>query len=149
MRLRPLALADLEAVRLLRNQHREFFFDSREIDRDQQLAWFARLSTRPVAFYVIEEDGRVAGTVSVTRQAGGQEIGNQLLAAEYRGRGLMRAAVAQLAASPGHYYAAVKPGNTASLNVFRALGFAEEPAGDTIVLRKEVNETPSRDHSTE
>ena len=138
MRLRPLARADLETVRLLRNQNREAFFDSREILPDQQLAWFDHLHLQPIAFYVIEEDGRVVGTVSVKEQPDGHEVGNLTLAPAYRGRGLMRSAVAQLVAAPGDYFTEVKPGNAASLRVFRATGFREDPQGETIVLRKRV-----------
>ena len=82
MRLRLLARADLEAVRQLRNQHREFFFDTREITTDQQQAWFEDLGQKPIAFYVIEQDGRVVGTISVTDGSDGREIIDALVDAQ-------------------------------------------------------------------
>jgi len=139
MRLRLLARADLEAVRQLRNQHREFFFDTREITTDQQQAWFEDLGQKPIAFYVIEQDGRVVGTISVTDGSDGREIGNLVLDPAYRGQGLMREAVDQLTAAAASYFADVKRGNRPSLNVFRSAGFGDESAEEaTIRLRKRV-----------
>jgi RimJ/RimL family protein N-acetyltransferase len=142
MRLRPIASGDLERVRLLRNQSRESFFDSREISAARQREWFENLRSKPTTFFVIEEDGVVVGTISVTARVDDQEIGNIILDPAYRGRGLMRRAVEQLTAAPGDYFADVKAGNTPSLNVFRATGFSEEPAGDVVLLRKRVAEPP-------
>lgn len=138
MRLRPLTRADLETVRLLRNHSRESFFDTCEIAADQQLAWFERLHLKPVAFFVIEEDGRVVGTISVTDGPDGREVGNLTLAPACRGRGLMRQAVMQLTTSPGRYFADVKGENQPSLSVFRAAGFSEESSGNTVRLWKSV-----------
>ena len=76
MRLRRLAATDLERVRQLRNASRNAFFDSREISAEEQQAWFARLSEKPVEFYVIEDDGQVVGTVSVTDTTNGKEYIN-------------------------------------------------------------------------
>ena len=142
MHLRPIARTDLERVRLLRNQSRASFFDSREISEVRQRDWFESLPSKPISFFVIEEDGMVVGTISVTVRVDDHEIGNIILDPAYRGRGLMRRAVAQLTAAPGDYFADVKAGNTPSLNVFRATGFSEEPAGDVVLMRKRVDEPP-------
>jgi RimJ/RimL family protein N-acetyltransferase len=139
MHLRLLARADLEAVRLLRNNCREAFFDSREIDAGQQVAWFERLDRASVSFFVIEEDGVVVGTVSVTDRPDAREVGNLTLHPSCRGRGLMRQAVVQLTALPGCYVAEIRPDNARSLRVFRAAGFVEEPAEDMVIVRKSVN----------
>ena len=88
MHLRPLAESDLETIRLLRNRYREAFFDDREISADAQRRWFDALPQKPVEFYVIEDEGRVVGTVSVTTTTDGKEVGNLLLDASCRGRGL-------------------------------------------------------------
>jgi RimJ/RimL family protein N-acetyltransferase len=137
MRLRPLTRADLEIVRLLRNQNRDAFFDAREIAADRQIAWFETLPPTS-AFFVIEEDHRVVGTISVKEQPDGREVGNLLLDPAYRGRGLMRQAVEQVTARPARYFTEVKPDNRPSLNVFRAAGFSEEAAPGKIILRKVV-----------
>src|SRR5205814_7635248 len=105
VQLRPLAEADLEIVRRLRNLHRHSFFDDREIAPDAHRQWFASLPGRPVEFFVIEEDGQVIGTISVTASTGEKEIGNLLLDAAYRGRGLMGRAVAQVTSAPARYVA--------------------------------------------
>jgi RimJ/RimL family protein N-acetyltransferase len=129
MRLRRLTVNDLERVRQLRNASREAFFDSREISADEQRAWFDRLIDKPVEFYVIEEDGLVVGTISVTDTPKGREIGNLVLDDAFRGRGLMRQAVEQLSAAPGVYYAEIKADNDRSRAVFRDTGFV-----DTMVI---------------
>ncbi len=125
MELRPVVDADLETIRRLRNLDRHLFFDDREITPEGQRRWFAALPRKPVDFFVIEEGGEVVGTISVTTSADGKEIGNLLLDRAWRGRGLMRQAVAQLTGEPGRYVAYVKAGNTPSARVFRASRFTE------------------------
>jgi RimJ/RimL family protein N-acetyltransferase len=127
MRLRRLTADDLERVRQLRNASRHAFFDSREISADEQRSWFDRLAHKPVAFYVIEEEAQVVGTISVSDTAKGREIGNLVLDEAFRGRGLMRQAVEQLTAAPGIYYAEIKVDNDASHAVFRETGFVDNP----------------------
>ena len=123
MHLRPLAKDDLETVRRLRNANRSAFFDDREIAAEQHAQWFDRLRERPVSFYVIEIDGAVVGTISVSETPHGREIGNLVLDHAYRGRGIMQRAVEQLTAQPGTYFADVKTNNDPSLRVFTATGF--------------------------
>jgi RimJ/RimL family protein N-acetyltransferase len=138
MQLRPLAEADLEMVRRLRNANRQFFFYDAEIDAAQQASWFRALAAKPVDFFVIEDGGAVVGTVSATRSADGIEIGNLVLDAAARGRGLMRKAVQQITTAPGHYFAEVKAGNTASRAVFEATGFTMASSGAVVRLVKDV-----------
>ncbi len=134
VRLRPITADDLESVRLLRNANRHAFFDDREISIDDQRRWFERLPERPVRFLVIELEHRVIGTISVANTGAGKEIGNLVLDPQYRGRGIMGWAVAQLTAEPGLYLAEIKVDNAASQKVFAAAGFAP----DFIRVRKHV-----------
>jgi RimJ/RimL family protein N-acetyltransferase len=134
MQLRLLEEKDLETVRLLRNSERRWFFHDEEITPEQHRAWFAKLGEKATAFYVIEEDGEVVGTISLTDTGDGQELGNLVLAERHRGRGLMRRAVAELTGTPGSYFARVKPDNERSLRVFEQSGFVTE----SVVLRKVV-----------
>lgn len=134
MHLRRLERPDLETIRRLRNRDRHLFFDDREVSPDAQERWFESLPRKPVAFFVIEEDGQVVGTISVTTTAEGKEIGNLLLDMAYRGRGLMRRAVEQLTAEPGRYFSRVKPANLPSQRVFLASGFE----ADSVCLTKVV-----------
>lgn len=123
MLLRLIEERDLEAVRDLRNRNREWFFDDREVTAEEQHVWFASLHSRRIAFYVIEQDGDVVGTISVAEQAGGHEVGNLTLDERYRGRGLMADALAEACHEPGTYFARVKTENEASLRVFERAGF--------------------------
>jgi RimJ/RimL family protein N-acetyltransferase len=138
MNLRPLAEDDLETIRILRNRNRHAFFDSREITSDEQRRWFTSLPATPIRFFVIEEAAEVVGTISITTAAQGREVGNLLLEASVRGRGLMRSAVAELTAEPGRYFARVKAGNTHSERVFRAAGFVARPGPAETVFEKIV-----------
>jgi RimJ/RimL family protein N-acetyltransferase len=122
--LRPLEERDLDAVRELRNRNREWFFDTAEVSAEQQRRWFDGLADRGVRFYVIEEDGRVVGTASVSEREDGFEIGNLTLDDAYRGRGLMTEVVGELTREPGIYFSLVKPDNVASARVFERAGFA-------------------------
>lgn len=138
MRLRPLAEQDLETIRALRNRDRHCFFDSREITSAAHRRWFQSLPAAPVEFFVIEDEGRVVGTISVTTSADGKEIGNLLLDHLSRGRGLMLRAVTQLTASPARYFARVKSGNSASERVFRAAGFSAQATPSETLFEKVV-----------
>lgn len=124
MRLRPIEEGDLDAVRALRNQNRQQFFDDQEVTAPQQAAWFESLQGKPIRFYVIEDGGVVVGTISATDDEDGIEIGNLILDERVRGRGLMAEAVGELCRSPGKYFARVKPDNDASARVFERAGFA-------------------------
>jgi RimJ/RimL family protein N-acetyltransferase len=126
LHLRLVEERDLETVRGLRNRNRRWFFHDAEISSEQHAQWFAGLVGGPTRFYVIEEDGLVVGTISVTETGDGKEVGNLVLDDRYRGRGLMHRALAQLCAEPGTYFARVKPDNADSLRVFAKAGFAAE-----------------------
>jgi RimJ/RimL family protein N-acetyltransferase len=121
--LRPIEERDLPVVRELRNRNRSWFFDDREISADQHSAWFDSLGERGVAFYVLEEDERVVGTISITPGEHGSEVGNLTLDDAYRGRGLMTRAVQELCSGPGPWFARVKQDNIASAAVFERAGF--------------------------
>lgn len=138
MQLRPLAEADLEIIRQLRNTNRKFFFDDAEISVAQQAAWFKALAINPIRFYVIEDAGAVVGTISANTYPDGIEIGNLLLHRAARGKGLMREAVRQLTTEPGHYFAKVKSGNTPSIAVFTDTGFTVASRGEVVRLTKNV-----------
>jgi RimJ/RimL family protein N-acetyltransferase len=125
VRLRLVEERDLERVRSLRNRYRWAFFNDAEISEAEQLRWFRTLQRRSVAFYVIEDEGRVVGTISVAEHDRGKEIGNVILDEAYRGKGIMSEAIAQLTTGPGPYFALVKPGNQASLELFRRAAFVD------------------------
>ena len=138
MRLRPVAAADLEIIRQLRNANRESFLYDSEVSVEQHAAWFRAIADKPINFYVIEEDGLVVGTISTTRSDEGIEVGNLTLERAARGKGLMRQAVGELTARPGHYFAEVKSGNAPSLAVFDATGFKIVSGGQVLRLSKDV-----------
>ena len=116
MKVRPIEITDLEAVRVLRNAERRWFFEDHEITPDEQLRWFETLDRTTTQFYVIEVCERVVGTVSVTNREDGRELGNYVLHPEFRGQGIGHAAVDAVTAEPGVYYALVKAENDTVLH---------------------------------
>lgn len=124
MPLRPIEERDLEIVRTLRNRNRRWFFDDHELSMEDQRRWFLDLQHKPKRFYVIEEQGEVVGTISITTTASGKEVGNLIIDERHRGRGLMRRAIEELTAEPGRYFCEVKVDNEASQRVFRQVGFS-------------------------
>ena len=137
MQLRPIAEADLEFARVLRNANREFFFYDAEISPEQQREWFRTLGLKPIDFFVIEDGGVVVGTISAKHSPGWVEIGNLLMTPAARGKGLMRQAVSQLTTAPGRYFTEVKPHNQRSLAVFRANGFTVASNRTVLAARKD------------
>ena len=124
--LRKLQEKDLEILRQMRNENREWFFHNASISTEEQQHWYDNLPAN-LSFYVLEEDGRIIGSVSLTEHLEGVEVGNILLDAKYRGRGLMHVAISNLISqAPGkRYYARVLAGNENSLRLFRSSGFKD------------------------
>jgi RimJ/RimL family protein N-acetyltransferase len=74
----------------------------------------------------------------LTKRDGEIEVGNLILDARARGRGLMRQALEALTQQPGNYFAEVKANNDRSLRVFRAAAFTERANGEVVRFTKRV-----------
>lgn len=125
MELRPLEERDLEAVRVLRNASRRWFFYNEEISAEAQQAWFERIQHEPVRFWVMEEDGEVIGTVSLTHSDEGLVIGNLIVDEKHRGRGFAVQALDAVTSAPGRYVGYMMPGNEDSLRALKKSGFSD------------------------
>lgn len=55
VRIRPLACMDIETVRMLRNQFRDRFIDSRQISKESQEAWYLRYQKAPGDYMFVAE----------------------------------------------------------------------------------------------
>ncbi|MCL4360157.1 GNAT family N-acetyltransferase [Patescibacteria group bacterium] len=119
--LRKLQRDDLPWLRNLRNGNRDYFFDTHRISQAQQETWYRTLS---YPFFVIEYDGRKAGTVGIKNAAQGNEIHNVLIDGTYRRRGILRRVIDILCARYGlPIYAEVKPSNRDAIKAYGKLGF--------------------------
>lgn len=112
------------------------FYPTR-IEPDAHDRWFAaRLGSPDGGIWIGEIDRRPIGQVRVIRTDATKGEVSISLAAEVRGRGLARplllAAMTAAARRFGvtTFVAAVRPGNEASLALFRGAGFSEELAGE-------------------
>ncbi len=115
---------------------RKASFDTHEITWEEHCAWFERImSAGNVLQYILEEDGKPSGQIRFAINKGNAEI-SYSIAPESRGRGLaacmismgiMRARAEKRDIS--EFTARVKPDNVRSLEVFRHLGFDEDPEG--------------------
>ncbi len=121
VRLRFIAKDDLEWARKLRNDNRNFFFDSNVVTQSAQEAWFHGLS---YPFYVLEYGGERAGTVAVKSVNNGHEIHNILIDKRYRNKGLLRQAMEQLEKLYGTpLYLDVLSQNLNAIRAYKRLGF--------------------------
>lgn len=119
--LRPITKDDLEWARMLRNNNRKFFFDTREVSQSTQEAWFKALS---YPFFVIEYDGKPAGTIAVRRTESWFEVHNVLIDKRYRRKGLLKQALTILEKTHGTpLYVDVQAQNLGAIRAYRRLGF--------------------------
>ncbi len=119
--IRPVTPDDLEWARNLRNKNRKFFFNSLSISKGQQRRWFQSL-TYP--FFVIEYEGKRAGTIAVKPLREGHEVSNVLIDARYRRYGILRQALAIVEATYAKpLYVDVRPDNAEALHAYERVGF--------------------------
>ncbi len=119
--LRPIAKEDQEWARMLRNNNRKFFFDTRVISPSKQQAWFQALSYH---FFVIEYKGERAGTVGVRNVPGGHEVNNVLIDKKYRRKGLFKQALTILEKTYGTpLYVDIQTNNLGAIRAYKRLGF--------------------------
>ena len=128
IRLDAIGANDLEFLRQLRNQERQWFFDQSEITPEAQAAWHRRLGENPNHhWYLVRVKDARAGCFSIkVRSDARAEVGSILLAPEFRGQGVMTRAMGAAMAQLGshlRYYTEVLPDNDRSLNLFKRLGF--------------------------
>lgn len=112
------------------------FYPTR-IQPEEHDRWFAaRLGSPDSAIWIGEIDGRPIGQVRVIRTDERKGEVSISLAPEARGRGLSRPLLlAGMAAADRDlgvktFIAAIRPGNAASLALFRAAGFSDESMGE-------------------
>ena len=124
-------------------------FHPARIDPSTHDGWFtARLASPDGGIWIGEIDGRPIGQVRVIRIGGCGEVSISV-AAEARGRRLARPLLlAAMAAADrdlhvSTFIAAVRPGNAASLALFRGAGYTRESEGERngIACRVLVAET--------
>lgn len=82
---------DLELMRVLKNSHRAFFFDSRKINKARQRYWFDRSYSKSteVKVYKILSKGKIRGIFGVYfRSTNELELFNLIVVRKNRKRGL-------------------------------------------------------------
>lgn len=121
--VRQVTTDDLEFLRVLRNRNRQWFFDDREITPQDQATWFDRLATDSrCRFFVVAEQGRPLGTLSLTDRGEAVELGNLLLEEERRGLGIIEYACRVVMKPHVRYIARVKADNQPSRRLLEKLG---------------------------
>lgn len=126
MKIVKLKKHHIEALRILRNNNREYFFNKKLITPARQESWFNSLeSNKDVQFYVVEENKLVIGSLSLKKTPEGIEVGNVILDNNFRGKGIMTNLINELVKkSKGKvFYARVFLTNTDSQKLFERCGF--------------------------
>jgi RimJ/RimL family protein N-acetyltransferase len=121
---------DVEFVRTVRNENREAFFNSHEVSRAGQREWWHWYNSDDcdlVMFCIYWRRNKV-GTISVEDYPDRSVIGNVALLDKYKGKGIMRAAVAKLTKQGGRYEAVTKMDNIRSIKLFLDSGFQIDPS---------------------
>lgn len=119
--LRNINKNDLEWARRLRNKNRKYFFDDRSISQAQQKKWFQTLS---YSFFVIEYNGKPAGTIAIRSSHGQHEVHNVLIDEKYRKKGILKQAIAVIVHMYGTpLYVDVQIRNKNAVRAYAKLGF--------------------------
>ena len=125
IKLRPASLDDADLLLAWRNdlQTRLSSHNTREIGREEHLAWLAETVSNPSRLLMVAEEGGVpVGTVRADREDGVYEL-SWTVSPDARGRGVGKRMVALFASQiSGPVRAEVKPGNTASIRIMEYAG---------------------------
>lgn len=133
--LRPLAEQDVEALRILRNKNKQFFYSDTEITQEQQEQWFKRYLAKKndIMFAVhaqIENTDMFAGATALYNMSDTRcEFGRFVIDDSFRGRGLGRdALVATMGIAFGQLkmksmHLSVLECNCRALDLYERLGF--------------------------
>lgn len=138
--LRRIDFTDLERMRCWRNRPevRQWFFDPREISREQQESWFDRyLKAADDETFIIEtHEGTPVGLIAlyhIDRSQEQAEIGRVIVGEEsYAGQGMASDAVRTLVRygfsnlNLKRIYAQIRHDNASSIRLFEHTGFAHE-----------------------
>jgi RimJ/RimL family protein N-acetyltransferase len=140
--LRPATMSDAELLLEWRNdpKTREASFQQEAIALEEHREWLAsRLGDPDCALFVIELEGRPAGSVRLDRDGDEEAEIHIVVAPESRGAGLASPALDLASEQAGELLgvrrvrARVKSGNEASLRAFRSAGFEPVREGDDVV----------------
>lgn len=145
IRLRLIQEDDLDTTLSWRNRDdvRIWFKSSAPLTIDQHRDWFFKYLEKPDDFlFVAEADGNLVGQASVYQidhEKGSAEIGRFLAAPEYRGRGFIQQACAELIKWCGnqqrlsHLYLEVFEHNHRAIRIYSQCGFLEEARYDDLI----------------
>jgi RimJ/RimL family protein N-acetyltransferase len=140
--LRPATMSDAELLLEWRNdpKTREASFQQGPIGLEEHREWLAaRLDDPDCALFVIELEGRPAGSVRLDGEGDEEAEIHVVVAPESRGGGLASMALDLASEQAGELLgvrwvrARVKSGNEASLRAFRSAGFEPVTEGDDVV----------------
>lgn len=144
MRVVPLEQEHVEGLRMLRNRPsiRAWFLDSREVDPEQQRAWFARYLSDPDDQMWVGLDGqRVVAAVGLTRiDPQTAEFGRLMSDRSIPGAGrrLLRTALSATAGIPV-VFLEVKDDNLSAIALYESEGFVMA-GGAGRLLRMELRQ---------
>lgn len=129
--LKEITIDDLEFARKLRNNNRQYFFNSKEIDEETHLDWFNKVQLdNHFWFFIIWLDKERIGTISVKEEFEGTEIGNVIIDKKYREKGYLKQVIEEinklLDKLDKPFYVKVIPSNTIAIVAYEAIGFKEK-----------------------
>lgn len=147
--LRPATPADGPLLWAWRNDPaaRAASLSTAEIPLEDHLAWYrAALEDPNRQILIAESDGLAAGMVRFDQDAAAQEITTSIaLAPAMRGKGLSATilgdAIAACRFTPARFRAVIRASNTASLALFRRVGFVSAGKSDPVQLHLHRSET--------
>ncbi|KKS42493.1 MAG: GCN5-related N-acetyltransferase [candidate division CPR1 bacterium GW2011_GWA2_42_17] len=147
IRLRPINRADLEFIRRIRNENRQFFFDSNYISRQDQHKWFENYQNKVDDYMLILEDKRISvgmGAIYHIDKAKKQaEIGRFAVDKQFQGRGYGKLLMekieraAKMEIDLENIYLEVFGSNIGAVNLYLANGFTksrEKTHNDKLIL---------------
>ena len=140
LELRPVSSGDMGFLRKLRNENREWFFDSKELTKQDQLKWFHRyVNDWWDVMFVISIDGTDIGTAAlygIDMNKKEAEVGRIIIAKDHRRKGYARTAL-KLLIDHGRQLFGIERfrlsftlENMAAFNLYRKLGFSITREGD-------------------
>jgi RimJ/RimL family protein N-acetyltransferase len=140
-----LSLRNLEFVRLLRNENREWFINSREIDPIAHAMWFALENLGNLNLVIYLDSYEPVGFISLYNITpdGRANIGRMMVSSNHKHQGIMTRAIIKVFALCQEFFGIyelvleVKNSNVIARTLYTKLGFTTYGfTKDTTIMRK-------------
>jgi ribosomal protein S18 acetylase RimI-like enzyme len=121
LNLVTIQLEDLEWVRDLRNENRQYFMDDKYITPEDHYSWY--MFKCPDEFFIIKLGEKPIGTISLIPFQDHTEVGNIIIDKSYRRKGILKKLINKINKAYKPLHLTVRADNKLAVEIYEKLGF--------------------------